>query len=277
MKTLRLNGEGQIISSRKLKENKKRKRKGKPSAISEWKADKKKDIPKPFPLLEPVKPPKVNGGYACQGDFLLRDELMESSPTDSSSDSESVSAGAAAEREYHGVAANFPHMGGSDSLPDYDSDISNTPNISSEPDTCQGVRSDTFGPKEAVNELNPSLDQSLLDSDRSQENSAPPSQDPKEEVHAPLGFVLALQEPSIFNDNVVNMGGAEAIFDRSIPNDQVRAALVFNPQLNMWEVNEFCNRDMATTLWTGTSLEMSMSLLYTVMTNNQQSPTNSGN
>ena len=53
---------------------------------------------------------------------------------------------------------------------------------------------------------------------------------------------------------VVNMGGAEAIFDKKIPDGEVRAALIFNPQLNMWEEPDFCNRDMATGLLTGTKL-----------------------
>ena len=72
------------------------------------------------------------------------------------------------------------------------------------------------------------------------------------DAHAPIGYVFGVQEPAIYCDTVINMGSAEAIFDRSIPPDQVRAALIFNPQLNMWEDKDFCDRDMATALWTGT-------------------------
>ena len=84
--------------------------------------------------------------------------------------------------------------------------------------------------------------------------SQQPDQPPQVGGHMPVGYLFGLLEPAIFHDKVVNMGGAEAIFCKEVPNDQVRAAIIYNPHLNMWAVDEFMNRDMATGLLTGSDL-----------------------
>ena len=62
------------------------------------------------------------------------------------------------------------------------------------------------------------------------------------------GFLYGVQEPPIFKDHITNISGAEAIFDTSIPTDQVRAALVFSNRLRLWAIDEFTEGDMATGL-----------------------------
>ena len=220
-KTFKLNDNGQIVKSNKVKKNPKRD--NKPATIEEWN-DQYKHKP-------PQKPPTVSSRRRTgRGQFYLRDEFHAESDsganpeTDSSSDSSLASSD-------DSISTN------SEELARYEKSLQ---------DLLTNVRA-------ATNADEP-LDDHNLSNSAYRNGEQDLNQDLNPHTSKPSGYLYGLLEPSIIHDKVVNMGGAEAIFDKNVPNDQVRAALIFNSQLHIWEVPDFCNRDMATGLLTGTKL-----------------------
>ena len=259
MHAFKLNNWGQVVKSSKVPKN--NKRQNKPSTVSEWSQSRKHSSN----ANSQDTAPAPRSSYPGRGQFYLRDEVVPNNQTPTPSVTDSLESQVGRDIDDLSSYNSDRPVDLEDVIEDVEERETdfhrNLQNLMDEARAAANP-SGNGGPgrissnNNSARHTSPRVDDSMSSTPAGVNDTQETNPDYQEEetLHKPLGYVFGLLEPAIMHDQVVNMGGAEAIFDKTIPNDQIRAALIFNPQMNIWEVSEFCNRDMATGLLTGTDL-----------------------
>ena len=146
------------------------------------------------------------------GDFVLRDEVLSSDDAPVSDPHAPRAAGGGSGDDSSSDTTQPPNPLStpvSSALADYDSP--NAPTLTITNDARQGYNDDSSSIASLSTETSANPDATNNHNQNNDNNNSAPEPPEQEGIHSPLGYLYGLQEPAIYHDNIINMGGSNNI------------------------------------------------------------------